>query len=122
MKWIFVTAAAVGLTLTVSAASAQQDAPADNPSGGGIISRIEQFRQQHQTVSTLLQQLMQTVEAARSSNDPTQMHNALDQVHQALPSIQNETSTCSQVMSMCGQQQPMGGMMPGQGPASQPQS
>ncbi len=122
MKWIIVTAIAGVFAFGVATANAQQGMAGDNPTtGAGLMGSIQQWRQQHQTVSSILDRLVQTVESARTSNDPAQMHSALDEVHNALPSIQSETSACSQVMAMCGQQ-PTGGMLPGQASGNEPQS
>ncbi len=121
MKWIIAAVAAAAFAFSVATANAQQGMAGDNPTGGGLMGSIQQWRQQHQTVSSILEKLVQTVEAARTSNDPAQMHSALDEVHNALPSIQGETSACSQVMAMCGQQ-PAGATLPGEGAVREPQS
>jgi hypothetical protein len=75
---------------------------------------MKQCSEHHQTMTKSVDQLSQTLEAAKQSNDPVKMRAAIDQTQKHLSEMKEHMTMCGNMMSMMEKMPGMGGMMKSQ--------
>lgn len=116
MKHTFATAgAALFLFCTAPGYAQETTAPASQASPGmmggmKMEDMMSQCRTHCQNMSSSMDNLANTIEEARASNDPAKMRDALEKAQKALTEMKEKMSSCRSMMDMMGKMHSGGGM------------
>jgi hypothetical protein len=75
---------------------------------------MKECSEHHQAMTQSIDQMSNTLEEAKQSNDPAKMAVAIDQAQKQLADMKEHMSMCGNMMNMMQKMQGMGGMMKGE--------